>query len=371
MNVRRALCCLVVLARAGAAAAVSDAPLGVGTPGTFRSLFLEMPLADARGVEGATRFDARWWLANQWSIPTRLSRGDHVVRVQQDEQADVLQLAVTLPWSRLGVEGWLGRLQTTAEVRLVEHWGGWTDRGIERWHDLIGTWNFQREFYPRNAVALRLQEDGGRTLVDLDHPQLALSDLTLRTQAWLLRGEPGASGAPAWAVAARLDLKLPTGRLASLGGSGGADAGLGLAATWAPLRWLTTHGQGALRLVSPLPLAFPLQPRGVQWSVDLSAVVRIRDRVALVVEDRLSSGLFRGGWSLPAGEKEPEATAYYGLFRRYNQVSGGLRIGQVTAFFSEDFTPGRRVRGDVGPRWFYNSNSPDFVLGLSWAGELR
>lgn len=370
MIAARALACLALLAYAAPAPAVSDAPLGVGTPGTFRGLFLEMPLADARGSGGDGRLDVRWWLANDWSIPTRLTKGERVVWVQQDQQTDVLQLSAALPWSRLGSRPWLSRWQTTADLRLIEHWGGWTDGPIERWHDLIGSWNFQREFHARDRVNLTLREEGGRTLADLHHAQLALSDLSLRTQGRLLAGAPRADGELPWALALRADLKLPTGRLALLGGSGGVDAGVGLAAAFAPVPWLALHGQGAVRLVSPLPRGFPLQPETVQWGLDLSVVVRVYGQVALVVEDRLSSPLFRGGWSLSPGEKEPEATAYYGLFRRYNQISGGLRVGAFTAFFSEDFTPGKRVAGDAGPRWFYNSNSPDVVLGVSWARAL-
>jgi hypothetical protein len=370
MSAPRALALLALLARAAPAAAVPDGPLGVGTPGTFRGLFLEMPLSDARPSGGAWKLDVRWWLANDWSVPTRLTKGDRVVWVQQDEQADVLQLAWTAPWSRFGNEVWLERWRTTAEIRLIQHWGGWTDQGIERWHDLIGTWNFQREFFRRNEVSLRLAEEGGRTLADIHHGQPALSDLTLRTQGLLAQGALGADGALPWAVALRADLKLPTGRVALLGGSGGVDAGLGVTSTLAPLPWLTVHGQGALRLVSPLPHGFPLRPEPLQWGLDLSVVARIVDRVALVLEDRLSSRLFRGGWGLAPGEKEPEATAYYSLFRSYNQISGGLRVGEVTVFFAEDFTPGKRLPTDPGPRWFYNSNSPDVMLGVAWARQL-
>ncbi len=349
---------------------VPDGPLGVGTPGTFRQLFLDMPLADARGAGGGLGFDARWWLANDWSVPTALTKGTHLVWVQQDEQSDVLQLALTVPWRKLGKESWLERWQTTAELRFIQHWGGWTDRGIEGWHGLIGSTNFRRERYHRNRVNLRLAEDGGRTLADLRHPQAALSDLALRTQGRLAAGKPRQDGEVPWAVALRADLKLPTGRLQVLGGSGGVDAGLGLAATAAPNRWLTLHGQGAVRFVSPLPHGFPLQPERVQWGLDVSAAVRIRDRVALILEDRVSSPLFRGGWRLPPDEKDPESTAYYGLFRITNQISGGLRVGEVTIIFSEDFTPGARLATDPGPRWFYNSNAPDVVLGVAWAREL-
>jgi hypothetical protein len=351
------------------AAAASDAPLSVGTPGVFRSLFLELPLADAR-MQDAPAVDVRWWLANDWSVPTTLTRDGHVLRVQQDAQTDVLQLSASLPWSRLGKAAWLGRVRTSADLRLMERWGGFTDLPIERWHGLIGATRFQRDRYPADAVHLRLSEDGGASLADVHHAQPALSDLAVRTQATLLEGGAGADGPSRWAVAARCDLKLPTGRLAVLGGSEGVDAGLGLAATLATAGWFTFHGMAALRLVSSLPRGFPLRVEPVQWGLDLSVVLRLDRRWALVLEDRVSSSLFQGGWSLPPGTKEPEPTAYYTLFKPYNQISGGLRIGEATVFLQEDFTPGGRVHGDPGPGWFYNSNSPDVVLGVAWARRL-
>jgi len=360
---------LLALAAARPAEAVSDAPLSVGTPGIFRGLFLEMPLADARQEEAAS-LDVRWWLSNDWSDPTSLTKNGHVVQVQQDAQTDVLQLSATLPWSLLGGPAWLSRVRTAADLRLMERWGGWTDTPIERWHRLVGAWSFLRDRYPPDAVHVRLSEDGGPTLARIDHAQPALSDLALRTQVTLLEGGARADGEPRWAVAARGDLKLPTGRLALMGGSEGVDAGLGLATTLAPTPWFTFHGMEALRYVSPLPHAFPLRVEPVQWGLDLSLVARLHRLVALLLEDRLSSSLFQGGWSLPSGTDEPEATAYYTLFKPYNQISGGLRIGEATIFVCEDFTPGGRVHGDPGPRWFYNSNSPDVVLGVAWARRL-
>ena len=361
------LAALLALSAAGPAAAVSDAPLQVGTPGIFRGLFLEMPLADARQGEAAS-LDVRWWLANDWSVPTTLTKDGQVVEVEQDAQTDVLQLSAALPWSRLGGQGWLTRLRTSADLRLMERWGGWTDTPIERWHRLVGATSFERDRYPPDAVHIRLSQEGGPTLAAIHHAQPAISDLSLRTQATLLEGGP--DGESRWAVAARGDLKLPVGRLAVMGGSEGLDAGLGLSATLAPGPWFTFHGMAALRYVSPLPRGFALRDETWQWGLDLSAVARIHRLVALLLEDRVSSSLFRGGWSLPPGTDDPEATAYYTLFKPYNQVSGGLRIGEATIFFCEDFTPGGRVHGDPGPRWFYNSNSPDLVLGVAWVRRI-
>lgn len=365
---RHALLLLAALALAGPARALDDGPLGVGTPGTFRMLFLEMPLQDARPVGGGGRVDARWWMANDWSTPTLLRKGTRQLVVRQDAQADVLQLSLTLPWTRLGLGA--PRWQTTAELRLLERWGGWSDGIISGWHGLIGTTNFSRNRFPANRVNLQLEEVGGRTIADLHHPGLALSDLYLRTQGTVLEGAPRPGGAVPWAMALRADLKLPTGRLRSLGGSGGVDAGVGLAATLAPSAWLTVHSLAEVRLVSPLAASFPLQPAPVQWGLDVSVVVRLRDKVALIVEDRLSSQLFPGGWSLMPDEPDPQTTAHYGLFRPYNQISGGVRFAEVTLFFSEDFTPGKRLPTDVGPRWFYDSNAPDLVFGVAWARRL-
>jgi hypothetical protein len=326
-----------------------------------------MPLEDARGAGEGGRLDLRYWFSNDWSIPTRLVRGERTVSVQEDFQADVLQLAWTVPWARLGAKAALARVETTAELRLAERWGGWTDRPIESWHRLVGSWNFQRGLYPANAVSAVLAEDGGRSLVHLDHPQAALSDLALRTQVRLLEGLPGADGMKAFALSLRADLKLPTGRLALLGGSGGVDAGLGLAVSAAPASWLTLHAMGAARWISPLPHHFPLQPAPLEWGLDGSVVVRPHPRVALLLEDRVSSPLFGGGFRLVPGYREPEATAFYALLRPYNQISGGLRLDELTVFLSEDFTPGRRISGDPGPSWFYNSNSPDVVIGLAFS----
>jgi hypothetical protein len=361
LTARRALGA-VLLCAAAQAGAVSDAPLGIATPGPFRSLFLDMPLADARGA-GVPVVELRWWAANDWSVPTRFTRGGRAVIVQGDTHADALQLAVTLPWDLLLSPSWARRVESTVELRATVWWGGWTDPVIEGWHRAINAWNFQRDRFQANRVGLQLAEEGGETLADLRHPRLALGDLTLRTQV-RLAGDGESSG-----LALRADLKLPTGRLGSLGGSGGVDGGFGLAGSWAPQRWFTGHLLGSVRLVSGLPGAFPLQPNVVQWGVDLSLVFRVGRRIALLVEDRLSSALFDDGWTLE-GSSQPEASAYYSLFRVHNQISAGVRVGEVTLFFSEDFTTGGRIPGDTGPSWYYSSNAPDFVIGVGWARRL-
>ena len=339
----------------------ADRPLGVLTPGPWRALFLDLPLADVRpGAEpGLT---VRWWMANSWSIPTGLESGGRTVEVQQDEQADVLEVTARLAWARLLGEGpRASRLSTAAAWRLTQHWGGWSDTPIMAWHQL-GKYNgFDRRSYPRDAVRLTLREPGGATAVALTGPRLAAGDLTLRTTARLWTGE-GAHGP--WAVAARLDLKLPTGRLADAGGSGGLDVGLALGGS-APLAgWLAGHAQVTVARLSPLPVALPLQPERWQYGVEASLAAALPGGWTALLESRALSTLFAGHWALvDASPRQSDAVT--AITRWQNQVTLGLRRGPVTFWLSEDFTLGRR--SEVAWLWFYNSNAPDVVLGVAVA----
>ncbi|HET9552680.1 MAG TPA: hypothetical protein VFP50_06910 [Anaeromyxobacteraceae bacterium] len=324
------------------------------TPGPLRALFLDLPLDDARADPDLSA-DLRWWLANSWSVPTALERSGQVALVQLDEQQDGLSLAVRLPWGRLLPGSALAaRLTTVAGARVVRHWGGWTDRPIEAWHVLMGFDRFDRWEYPRDAVAVRLG-----TLVDLRGPATAVGDLTLRTALRVAEGE-GAAGP--WAFAVRLDVKLPAGRPSDLSGSGGWDAGAGLGASGPLLGPLTGHAMLSARAVSRLPAASPLQPRPLQLAAEASLALRLGGGWALLLEDRLLSALFERGWRLAVAPPE-QGDAVMAVTRPLNQVTGGVRWGRATLWLSEDFTYGHRA--GAGASWFYDSNAPDLVVGLS------
>jgi hypothetical protein len=336
-----------------------DRPLGVITPGPWRALFLDLPLADARpGAEpGLT---VRWWMANSWSTPTRLQRGGRTIEVQQDEQADALEVTAEAGAARLlGPGPVTNRLAVAAAWRLTQHWGGWSDRVIEGWHGLVGYSNFGRAEHPRNAVRLTLREPGGASAVALSGPRLATGDLVLRATLRLLEGE-GARGP--WALVVRLDVKAPTGRLADAGGSGGVDAGLALAASGPLTGWLTVHAQLTAARLSPLPAALPLQPARWQAGGEASLVASLPRGWALLAESRILSPLFAGRWSL-VDASPVQGDAVTAITGWQNQLSFGLRKGSVTVWLSEDFTPGRRP--EVGWRWFFNTNAPDVVLGIA------
>lgn len=338
-----------------------DRPLGVDTPGVLRQLILDLPLEDARPA-GAL-LEARWVMTNDWSTPTTLTRGGRSVQVQLDEQADRVALALRLPWSRLAGDGPLrSRLTTTLEWRVTERWGGYTDSVIELWHR-VGAYNrFQRPDYPRDAVNLHLGELGGVTVADLTSPRLAVGDLAVRTALRLADGEVAAGP---WAVALRLDLKAPLGRPADLGGSGGADVGAGLGGTVPLTGWLTLHLLASARRVSPLAGGLPLRLRPWQLGADASLVAWTGDWAALL-ESRWASALFERGWHVegPIGQGD----ALTAVTRTQNQISVGLRWRALTAWFSEDWTPGSRK--ETGWTWYYDTNSPDLAVGLSLVTPL-
>ena len=345
------------------------APTGVTTPGPIRQLFLDPVLADARAV-GSAALSVRLETTNNWSVPTFLERGGRRVEVQTDDQSDALVLAVRLPWSMTGGgAGWRGRFATTLGWRVTAFWGGFEDGGIEAWHHLIASTNFMRDRFGRDRIRLRLAELGGTAALDVNSGRISPGDLVVGTQALLASGgasrlDGAAPGDPSWGVAARLDLKLPTGALSRAGGSGGTDAGLSILATFEAAPWLVLHGRVSGTVVSPLSSAVPLQPNRLQAGAEVSAVF-LAGRWAFVIEDRVLSPLFGGDWNVLDGGNDQVrvASAAAQLFWVHNQITGAIRYGPAALSFSEDFTPGPNRYGKM--KWFYDTNAPDLVLAFS------
>ena len=376
---------LALLCALGASAVEPQAdlaPLGLRTQGTLRELFLDVTSADAR-APATLSLDVRYSLANDWGIPTTVTRGTTAVVQELDEQADSLSIAVRSPWSRflgpgpqiLGKPLW-ARLSSSLEVRATLHWGGWSDGAIEAWHDVSGAFNFKRSEYPRNQLALSLGEPGGRALFDVRTSTLAINDPVVRTQLSLLEGgvSSGALTAEgqlrsAWGVSLRLDVKPPLGLLRRLGGSGGWDGGIALLATAELTSWLTAHAMGSLSAFSSWSADFPLQPKPWHTSFDLSLAAGWHGW-AFVIEDRAVSPLLMPGWDRveSGGNDGLLASTLFGSFRTHNQVTWAVRKSGFTVWFSEDFTPGANPRSTL--KWLYNSNAPDVVLGVAYARPL-
>jgi hypothetical protein len=374
---RRTFAALALLAAVSPTLAdppLAAAPLGGGTPGPVRQLFLDPVLADARAV-GSPSLALRLEDANSWSAPVLVARGGRVVAVQLDTQADALALSARLPWSALGGAsgGWRARVASTFAWRLTAFWGGFEDGGIEAWHSIVGAYNFRRDLYPRDRVNLRLAERGGAGF-DLGSSRISPGDLVAGTQILFASGgstrvRGGAPDEPGWGLSARLDVKAPTGSLARAGGSGGVDAGLSLLATVELAPWAVLHGLVFGTVVSPFASSIALQPRRLHAGADVSLVV-LAGGWALAVEDRILSPLLEAGWTVLDGGNDALflSSAAAALFRVHNQISVGVRRGPFALAFSEDFTPGPNPRG--ARKWFYSSNAPDVVLALTFVVPL-
>jgi len=368
-----ALALLAATSSRADAAPEATAPLAGGTPGPVRQLFLDPVAADARGVDRAS-FSARLESVNSWSVPLVFTRDGRAVAVQLDDQADALALALQLPWTLWRPGGWRERVFSTVSWRGTAFWGGFEDGGIEAWHHLAGAYNFLRQRNGRDAIHLRLVELGGARAFDLESSRLAWGDLAIGTQVRLAEGGaslvPGAAaGTARWAVAARLDLKLPIGSLDRLGGSGHPDVGLVLLATRELTPWAVVHGMLLGTVTAPLASSVALQPQLFHGGVDLSLAL-LAWGFTFLLEDRWLTPLMEGGWKAQDGGDDDLfiSSAYDALFRSHNQISFGLRRGPFTLAFSEDFTLGSNPRAQR--TWFFSSNAPDTVVAFTFSAPL-
>ena len=329
-------------------------PLGLRTQGPLRELFLDMTAADARPIQ-RPELDVRWTVANTWNEPMELSRGGTTAVQELDEQADSLSVRAKAPWP------WLPGVWSSLEWKLTEHWGGWSDGPIEAWHALIGAFNYDRSLYPRDQVRLLFADSRG-TAFDISHATLAAGDVTARTQVSLVE-------APV-ALAGRLDFKLPVASLASAGGSGGFDAGIGLAATWPFARWAALHALFGLSRFSAFSASTALQPK--RWHLTAESSLEMAALgLTFLLEDRVLSPLLEPGWSRTKSAGGDDAWLASGMnadFRSHNQISLGIRLDRFSLWMSEDFTPGANPRSVV--KWMWVSNAPDVVVGLAFTQPL-
>ncbi|HXN54748.1 MAG TPA: hypothetical protein VN874_00660 [Myxococcales bacterium] len=384
-----ALLCLAaampLAARAdGATPTNEDAgPLGLRIQGTLRELFLDVTGADARAL-ARPQLQLRYSFSNIWNEPMQLARHSDLAHQGLDEQADVLDVKLRLPWSLLlgpGPSGALPgsgrplweRLTTSFDLRATEHWGGWSDGAIEAWHSLIGSFNFNRQFHPRNQIHLTYADAGG-TAFDIQGATFALGDVALRTQLLLVEGGTSLAGgggpvgqgaAPSrYGLSARLDLKLPTGSLSRAGGSGGFDAAIGLVGTAEVASYLTLHALAAFSWFSPMAAPVLLQVKPWHATFELSAVFDLGP-LQLILEDRIATPLLQPGWTRleSGGDNGLLSSGVFASFRPHNQISFALRRGPFALWLSEDFTPGPNPRSVV--TIYYESNSPDLTVGAS------
>ena len=126
------------------------------------------------------------------------------------------------------------------EIPFHSRVSGILDRPIEGWHNLLGFEPGTRPAYPRNRVHLLVGSDSLapeiRYLLAESEQAAGLGDLTV-TIFQRIAGE-----SERYAAALRAGVKLPTGRIQDLFGSGAADLSLGVALTTQLANPLWLHG---------------------------------------------------------------------------------------------------------------------------------
>jgi hypothetical protein len=107
------------------------------------------------------------------------------------------------------------------DVPLIGHGGGIFDGFIEGWHDFFGLPQGGRKEAPRNRLLYSYEKDGAERL-RLDDSNFGLGDIRLSGAMQLYDD----GGADRTALALRTSVKLPTGSVAKLHGSGSTDLAL-------------------------------------------------------------------------------------------------------------------------------------------------
>ena len=229
----RAAIAIVGLCLAGAAGAE---PLFDPDSGPLTGLFGWPTASDTGGLAGDGR--------TLWRLHATLA--SHSIVETTGDRSLVLDGETTRAWLewRRGISG---TLEIGVTVPWVWHQSGSLDSVISRWHDLFGLPHGNRESRPEDEL-LFLYEHAGIELTRLDRNSNGPGDLRIHAGLAL-------RDAPRSRLALRATLKLPTGDVDELFGSGGTDFGIGLSgdldAPWGIDALSAFYYLSALRLGTP------------------------------------------------------------------------------------------------------------------------
>ncbi|MBX2879139.1 MAG: DUF3187 family protein [Granulosicoccus sp.] len=149
---------------------------------------------------------------------------------------------LSLSWTHV----WSTCLRTALELPVVAHAGGYFDSAIETWHDVFGLPNASREDTPADLLGIAYLDPSGeflqRNSAVAEHGDMLLSVL------WSLQCSQANALARDLPVL-RAGLKLPTGRVSALTGSGKPD--LFVDVTGTTRHWGAWSGRAAAGFLLP------------------------------------------------------------------------------------------------------------------------
>ena len=246
---------------------------------------------------------------------------------------ETLRLAVDLDWRIVS------RLQIGLTLPFMKHGGGALDGTVERFHRLFNLTNGGREETLRNGYGVYVVRNGRFWIESAEAAAFRPGDLVLRMKTPLYHRAGVLDLALAGAV------KLPTGSLEALTGSGGFDIQAALFATWWPVKILAVHYNIAhSRLGRPSRgEGFPL--RAVTTHL-LAFEYRATNRLAALIQAQGNTGPFPDSVLGPL-----DRTAF--------EISGGARYA-----LSETLT----LEIGITENLSQYQNTPDFGLhaGIAW-----
>lgn len=121
--------------------------------------------------------------------------------------------------------GFGDRFELGVDVPLVAHEGGFLDSAIENWHDLLGLSNSKRRGED-DQLGFRYS-NAGQVLYELNSATFGIGDIQLTAAMPLRKGDDS----DPLSVSLRSSVKLPTGSVEELSGSGAADFSIGIYAS--------------------------------------------------------------------------------------------------------------------------------------------
>lgn len=274
-----------------------------------RMLFLGLrpeagDLLPRRSIQWAVRFDYANTFASTLPVGDTLIADDYYRAAPANEyrlyvDTESLRLSVDLDW-RIA-----SRLQVSMTLPFLKHGGGFLDGPVEGFHGMFNLSNGGREWASRNDYGVFVVRNRRFWIRSVASSGFRPGDLVVRTKTPLYRDGEKVVMALAGAV------KLPTGNLETLTGSGGWDFQAAFYATWRPgwqNRDMVIHGNLAHSRLGKASMGegFPL--RSITTLV-LAFEYRTRGRLAALVQTQVNIGPFPGSRLGPLNRTAIEATA--------------------------------------------------------------
>ena len=271
-----------------------------------RMLFLGLrpeagDLLPRRSARLAVRMDYANTYASTLPVGDTLVADDYYQAAPPDEyrlfvDSETLRVSVDLDW-RIA-----SRVQIGATMPFLKHGGGFLDGAVEGFHRMFNLSNGGREWTPRNDYGVFVLRDRRFWIRSVESADFRPGDLVLRMKTPLYRDGGELTLSLAGAV------KLPTGNLETLTGSGGLDIQASLFATWRPEQDMIFHANLAhSRLGKPtLGEGFPL--RAISTLL-LAFEYRTTGRLAALFQTLVNIGPFPSSKLGPLNRTAIEATA--------------------------------------------------------------